>query len=190
MSRELSPEKVEQLVEKAQSGHQKSFEKIFEYFFDRIYRYTSFRVKAEDTDDIVGDIFLKVVQKLNTYTKTEKASFKSWIFRVAHNTIIDFYRKPKDVLLEGKEDEDVFFQIPDTNPTPDETTHHMLESQKLTTVLRQIPSQYREILELKYLEGFENNEIAHITGKTTGNVRILQLRALRSLREKWDECDE
>lgn len=184
----LRPPDIEKLVKKAQDGHQKSFEKIFEHFFDRIFRYVSFRVHLEDREDIVSDVFLKVVQKIDTYVADDRSGFNAWIFRIAHNTVVDFYRKNKEIVIEQKEEEGSLFEhLPDKMPTPDELTHQTLENEKLLRLLSTLSDQYREILELKYLEGFDNREIAQITGKTEGNIRIIQLRALRALREKWDE---
>lgn len=190
MKREFTPEEIEKLVEKAQNGDQKSFEKIFEHFFDRIFRYVSFRVKSEDSEDLVGDVFLKVVQHLDRYQKTEKAGFNAWIFRIAHNTVVDFYRKPKDIVIEAEDNENIFQQIPDQNLLPNELVHQTMENKKLLELLARIPDQYREVLELKYLEGFENHEIAKILDKTEGNIRIMQLRALRALRERWEAGSE
>lgn len=186
MKYDFTPQEIEKLVEKAQNGDQKSFEKIFEHFFDRIFRYVSFRVNQEDSEDIVGDVFLKVVQHLDRYQPNDRAGFNAWIFRIAHNTVIDFYRKPRDIVLESDDDENIFHQIPDQALLPNELVHQSIEHKKLLEMLAQIPDQYREVLELKYLEGFDNREIAQILEKTEGNIRIMQLRALRALKERFD----
>lgn len=186
MSIPLSPQDIEKLVQKAQDGHQRSFEKLFEHFFERIYRYVSFRVHEREVEDLVSDVFLKVVQHLERYSPGEKAGFNAWIFRIAHNTVIDFYRVQKNTSpLESEDGEEMFF-IPDPNETPDEKTNQILEAQKLREALKEINPSYREILELKYLEGFSNREIAEITGKTEGNIRIIQLRGLKTLKEVWE----
>jgi len=184
MSESYSPEKIEKLVVKAQKGHQESFAKLYDIFFDKIWRYVSFRVSAEEVEDIVGDVFLKLVQHLKKYKPQSSASFSAWFYRIAHNTIIDFYRKKKDLLGLDSEDEDFFAQIPDeVNLRPDQSTNQTFEHAKIHKALKKLSPINREILELKFLEGFSNTEIAQVTGKTEGNIRIIQLRALREMRK-------
>ena len=88
----------------------------------------------------------------------------------------------------GQQDEegnDFFLQIPDDNLRPDQQTNLNLDVKKLYEILKQLPDNQREILEFKYLEGFSNTEVAQITGKAEGNIRVIQLRALREIRKKW-----
>ncbi len=186
MRENMTPSQIEKCVLKAQKGDERSFALLFDSFYDKISRYVHFRVAQEDVEDIVSDVFLKVVEKLNTYKPNPKASFQSWIFRIAHNRVIDFYRQKKELL--GKQDDDgndFFLQIPDDNLRPDQQANLNLDVKKLYKVLKQLPDVQREILEFKYLEGFSNAEVSQITGKAEGNIRVIQLRALREIRKRW-----
>ncbi len=186
MRENLTPSQIEMCVEKAQKGEEKSFSMLFDAFYDKIFRYVHFRVPAEEVEDIVSDVFLKVVEKLQTYKPDPKSGFSAWIFRIAHNKIIDFYRQKKELLGQTDEDgNDFFLQIPDENLQPDQQTNLNLDIKKLHKILKQLPDAQREILEFKYLEGFTNEEIAKITGKAEGNIRVIQLRALREIRKQW-----
>ncbi len=175
---------IEKLVDRSQKGDEKSFEYLFDLFFEKILQYVSFRVEKDEAEDIVSDIFLKVVEKLNTYTPNPKSSFNAWIFRIAHNTVIDFYRTQKEIYgLSDQEQETYFLQIPDKNPTPDEALQSSFDRKRIHKALKNLPSAHREIIELKYLEEFSNREISEITGKSEGNIRVIQLRALREVRK-------
>ena len=186
--KELSKEEIEALVHQAQKGSVESFETLYDYFFEKIYRHVGFRVDPEYVEDVVSDIFLKVVQSLPKYAPKKSASFAAWVFRIAHNQIVDYYRKQKEILIQefgGEEDgqESFFDTFPDEDtPTPDVQVQQMLEAKKIREALQHVRPAHREILELKYLEDFTNKEIAQITGKSEGNVRIIQLRALKELR--------
>ncbi|MDH3324731.1 MAG: RNA polymerase sigma factor [Candidatus Peregrinibacteria bacterium] len=184
----VTNQEIEKLVQKAKKGDEKSFAKLFDVFYDKIFRYVRFRVDAPDTEDLVSEVFLKTVQNIQKYSKTHNAKFSSWIFRIAHNSVIDFYRKKRDFLGidNDPETEDFFIQIKDESPTPDEHTQQTIEIKKMHEVLKLIPANHREILVLKFLEGFSNTEISKITGKSEGNIRILQLRALREMRKHFD----
>lgn len=186
----MPPEVMESLVKRAQVGDEAAFCALYDELYDRVYRYTAFRVNAEDVEDLVSDVFVKALENLHRYEVRPGAKFSSWVFRIAHNRIIDFYRREKDILgLE--EHEELMWEIPDTN-TPDPQMHLLRreEAQTIRRVLKKLPDIQREVLELKFLEEFSNADIAHIIGKSEGNVRVIQLRALREMKKLWaDEMD-
>ena len=186
MRENLTPSQIEKSVIKAQKGDEKSFALLFDTCYEKISRYVQFRIPEEEVEDLVSEVFLKVVEKIDTYKPDPKAGFNAWIFRIAHNKVIDFYRKKKELLGQSDEDgTDFFLQIPDENLRPDQQTNLNLDVKKLYKILKQLPDVQREILEFKYLEGFSNTEIAKITGKAEGNIRVIQLRALREIRKRW-----
>ncbi len=191
MTDKIDTKVVEKLVGKAQKGDRSSFNELFEIYFDRIYRYIGFRVSEEDVEDLTGDVFLKFVENIHKYKFIRGASFSAWIFRIAHNRVIDFYRKKKDILGIGfDEDEDFWAVLPDEKELkPNEKVLVLDREKEIREVLAKLPVSYREILELKFLEDFSNREISEITGKNEGNIRIIQLRALREMR-KYVKRDE
>lgn len=185
---ELTKLEVEKLVIRAQRGDESSFSELFDYFYPKISRYISFRVNNEDAEDLTADVFLKVVDKLKKYEKIGKGTFSAWIFRIAHNLVIDFYRKKKELLqLTDPETGAIKFDIPDSALNPHESSIQQEEHDKIREILHSLSDNNREVLQLKFLEGFSNQEIAGIIGKTEGNVRVIQLRALRELRKYFPE---
>lgn len=183
-SEKISVATIETWVVKAQKGHEKSFSLIYDHFFSPIFRYVSFRVPQEHTEDLVGDIFFKVVNHLPKYKPQATASFKAWLYRIAHNQVIDFYRKRKELLGEDQIEENFFVQLPDEKtPQPNKALMKDEESKKIHEVLKKLSPTHRTILELKFLEDFSNTEVAKITGKSEGNIRLMQLRALREMRK-------
>ena len=183
---ELSHEAIEKLALKAQKGDEKSFEELFEHFFNKIDRYVRFRVTEEVVEDLVSDVFLRLVKNLKRYRPHPKAKFSSWLFRIAHNRVIDHYRRTKELVGLESEEDNYFLEIPeDENMQPDKVTDRALDHQKMFKLMKKLPALQREILELRYLENFTNAEIAHVVGKSEGNVRVIQLRALREIRKQW-----
>ena len=185
----LTPEEIENLVKKAKLGNEESFAQIFDYFFPKLARHVAFRVSDEDVEDLTSDVFLKVIQNLDKYNHKKNAGFSAWIFRIANNSIIDFYRKRKELLgMEMEDEEENFFaNIPDEGPLPDDQANQRMEIEKMYDVLKKLPALHQTVLELKFLEGFTNPEIADITGKSEGNIRVIQLRALREMKKYWDD---
>jgi RNA polymerase sigma-70 factor (ECF subfamily) len=187
---ELSLLEIEKLVISSQKGDDASFSILFDYFYPRISRYVYFRVNNEEAEDLISDIFLKIVSSLKKYHKNDKAKFSSWVFRIAHNTIIDFYRKKKEILrLTDPETDESMFDVLDTSLNPHDASVQNEEHQKIREILKKLPDIHREILELKFLEGFSNAEISQIIGKSEGNIRVIQLRALRELRKYFPEME-
>jgi RNA polymerase sigma-70 factor (ECF subfamily) len=191
-SDEYSNADIEKIVLKAQQGDQDSFSALFDIWFDRVYRYTAYRVDANECEDIVSEIFLKLVQYLPQYKSRSGVGFGAWLFRMAHNTIIDWYRKKKALLGSdiNDQEEDFFARVVDDQPLPDEQANSLFDYERVYVFLKKIKPDHREILELKFLEGFTNKEIASITGKTEGNIRIMQLRALKEMRQTMQKDDE
>ena len=195
MKHDLDVHKIEALVRDAQKGREEAFGHLFDLVSPHIERYISHRVPTEEVEDIHSDIWLKVVQKLHTYAPKGQAGFRAWIFRIAHNAVVDFYRRQKPFLSlenesgEGDESEYIL-QIEDEQIlTPDDHTNLRLDTDRMLRELKNLSALQREILELRYLEGFLTHEIAQITGKSEGNIRVTQLRALRELKRRLSADD-
>lgn len=183
----VTPKTLETWALSAAKGDERAFIDLYDYFFDRIWRYVSFRVETEEVEDLVSEVFYKCVRSLKQYKPQKKATFSSWLFRIAHNQVVDYYRKQKELMGTDLEEE-FFLRLKDEKqPSPDQKVLKNEEAMLIHKLLKKLKPNHREILELKYLEEFTNTEIASITGKTEGNVRIIQLRALREMRKLLDE---
>lgn len=173
------------LVAAAQKGDKIAFERVYEEVFPKIWNYTKKRVSDFECEDIVGDIFLKIVQNLNKY-KPQKVTFMAWAYRIAHNTIIDFYRRKKELVesdLSTNEDQySVFTNIADNALTPSEQLQKQFEREQILEAIEELQDEAKAFVELKFLEGFNNQEIAHIMNKSRGAIRIMQFRALKSMK--------
>lgn len=171
---------LKRLVVQAQKGDTASFGQIYELLLDDIYKYVYFKVRSEDAHDICEDVFLKVWESIQSYREQEKASFRSWVFKIAHNLIIDYYRKHKEIisleeggLLEAVSQEQNPAQIADTTLTLD----------YLQKALRQLKEEHQQVIVLRFLNDMSYEEMTEIVGKTEGALRIVVHRALQELRE-------
>jgi len=176
-------EEVESLVLLAQDGDTNAFSKIYDVFVDQIYKYVFYRVKNEDAEDLVENVFLKVWENIRQY-KSKQKSFSAWVFRIAHNLVIDYYRATRDKNVEILDE-----------AMPDHTREHnpirvvegKLDNQVLKTALFKLKKQYQEIIVYKFINEFSNTEIAELIGKSEGSLRILQFRALKALKKELNE---
>lgn len=174
---------IEKLVVLAKRGNQDAFSQLYDIFVDPIYRYVYYRVDSGEAEDIVETVFLKVWENIRQY-KPQKRSFSAWIFRIAHNLIVDHYRSAKDRVFE-----ELHPQIPDQSRqhNPIKSAQSILDNEVLKKALNNMKRQYREVIIYKFINELSNKEISEILGKSEGSLRILQFRALKALKKVLEE---
>lgn len=172
-------ELIEELVVLVQRGDKDAFSKIYDFFADSIYRYVFFRVNKEDADDLIEQVFLRVWENIGKYKKTKESKFSSWVFRIAHNLVIDYYRNNK---IKDVSELDLNIPTMDREHNPLAKTEDRLNILILRKALNKLKKHYREFLILKFINELSNKEIADLLDKSEGGVRILQLRALKALK--------
>lgn len=153
-------------------------QQIYEEYSAKIYRYFRYRVKnVWDVEDLTTAVFIKVYSKLDQYDG--RHPFGAWIFRIAHNTLIDYMRKKKECPV----DQETFSTIKATDKLPEEC----LVTQESTAVLWQkvhtLTKDQRNVISLRYLADLRMNEIAEILGKTEASVKILHFRGIKKLQQ-------
>ncbi|MEK7672591.1 MAG: sigma-70 family RNA polymerase sigma factor [Patescibacteria group bacterium] len=174
---------IEALVKSVQNGDQEAFAKIYDVFIDPIYRYVYYRVNSAEAEDLIETVFLKAWENIKQY-KHDKKSFAAWLFRIAHNLVVDHYRSSKDKVYE-----ELNAQLPDLNRqhNPIKSTQNILDNQMLKEAIGSIKREYREIIIHKFVNELSNKEIAEVLNKSEGSLRILQFRALKALRNVLEE---
>lgn len=176
-------DEIEDLVKDAQEGNQDAFACIYDIFVDPIYRYIYYRVHSSDAEDLMETVFLKVWENIRQY-KHKKRSFSAWVFRIAHNLVVDYYRSSKDRYMR-----ELTTQVPDQKRehNPIKTTQNAMDKDNLKVAMAKLKKQYQEIIIYKFINELSNKEIAQILNKTEGSLRILQFRALKALRRELEE---
>ena len=167
------------LISKAKEGDTKAFGKVYDHFFDSVYRYAAFRLPEAVVEDTVSDVFVKVWEKLHTYTPRKKVPFGAWLFRIVRHTVIDSYRKRRDweEVPEDTEDHD------DLNRAESRVKRkHLLKT--VRGAVDRLPSRYREVLQLSYMAELPHDEVARVMRTSEGSVRILRFRALKKLEKE------
>jgi len=168
---------LSRLVEWAIDGSIEAFGELYSMYLDKIYRYVFYQVKDRMTaEDLTEEIFVKVWEALGRY-KQKSSTFSAWLYRIAHNHVIDYFRTRRQ--HQALEEE-----IPATVIGPEQEVEEKLMQQELSEAISYLPPLQRQIIILKFIEGLDNREIAHITGKREGTIRVIQMRALRALRQK------
>lgn len=169
---------ISELVSRVQKGDMDAFSKLYDIFVDPIYRYVFYKVKSVEVEDIVETVFLRVWQNVKQY-KAKQGSFSSWIFRIAHNLVVDYYRKSKE-----KETLELDIRIADSQRqhNPIRIAEDSLDQHVLKVGLTKLKKVHQEILIYKFINDLSNKEISRILRKSEGSIRILQFRALKALK--------
>lgn len=172
----LQEQEIDDLVLSAKEGNKTAFGQLYDHFFDQIYRYVFFRVPEHDVEDIVETIFIKSWVKLDSYEKRD-VKFSSWLFRIAHNAVIDYRRAHRKVLPM-----DPTLVDESLAAAPKRQTESNLRARQVREAVNQLNEPYRQLVTLKFLIGLSNTEIAEIMRQREGNVRVMQFRALKQLK--------
>ncbi|MBU1152003.1 RNA polymerase sigma factor [Patescibacteria group bacterium] len=174
-------EEIEDLVLLVQKGDKEAFSDLYNLLIDPIFRYVYYKVNQAEVDDIVETVFLKVWENIKQY-KPQKKSFSAWVFRIAHNLVIDHYRSSKTF-------DELDYKIADykREHNPIKTTEDTLEQNLLRRAMGKLKDNYREFLIYKFVNDLSNREIAQMIGKSEGSLRILQFRALKALKQELEE---
>ena len=174
----LTEPEILTLVRKSQEGDTQAFSALYDNFFPQVYRYAAFRFDREMAEDLVADIFLKVWQKLHTYSERKGVPFAAWLFRIARYEVIDAYRSKRETV-----------EVPEELHDPDELNRADTGAKRADTLkmvrdaMDRLPRRYRDILQLSYMADLPHSEIARTLNMREGAVRVLKFRALEKLEE-------
>ena len=132
-------------------------------------------------EDLTEEIFLKAWKSIKSYTGKGQA-FSSWLYRIAHNHVVDYFRSMK-------RQNSLTMEAVDTTSNPVQEAEQRMAQQQVLELISHLPVNQKQIIVLKFVEGLDNREIEQITGKSQSAIRITQMRALSALREKVEaEC--
>lgn len=183
MHRNTSSEPVDEdvLVKRAVEGDAQAFGDLYERYLNQIYRYIFYRVSDPGlAEDFTETVFLRVWENLSSFQK-DRISFKGWLFRVAHNLLVDYYRTRKQ---QQSLDDD--FDLPDEGQSPEEFLITAEQETLVHLALRRIKKEYQDILTLRFINELSHAEAAKALDRSIGAVRVLQHRALQALDKELD----
>jgi RNA polymerase sigma-70 factor (ECF subfamily) len=170
-----------QLIARAQNGDVDAFGELYERHAPSIFRFIYSQTQHRlDAEDITSDVFFRAWRSLPRY-QDQGFSFSPYLFRIARNALIDSRRKRK---LTKDITEDEMMRIPDKMATePSAFLTSKIQHNELVKILGQLREDYRTILILRFFNDLSPEEISQVMGRSVGAVRVLQHRALSSLRK-------
>jgi len=166
-----------QLITKAQSGDEQAFGELYDIWAAKVYRFAFTKVKSVPVaEDITADVFLKAWQKLHQYKPRTGISFSSWLYAIARNAVIDYYRL-------NQRSELSFEDLPEMADL--EGTELYREVSEIEAALKNLPEEYEKVLRLRFVEQLPIARVAQIMKKKEDNIRALTSRALKKLKDQF-----
>ncbi len=178
------------LVKRFIDGEQSSFEILITRHKDKVYTYILLMVKNEHlAQDIFQETFIKVVKSLNSGRYQENGKFISWVIRIAHNLIIDHFRKDKQMKTCSNDDYemDIFNSSRFSDKTVEESLIHSQIMTDVRALVEHLPDEQKEVIVLRHFMGLSFKEIADQTNVSINTALGRMRYALINLRKLVEE---
>lgn len=162
------------LISGAVRGDREALEQLVRLYYGKIYNYIFYRVTDRGlAEDLTQDVFVKLTKNIHSYVPT--ASFSSYLYRIAHNTVVDHYRTAKPTE-----------EVPESLPAADTLSQAeaRLDAQML---LARLPEEQRECIILYYLQELSYREISQILGIPIPTAKSRVQRGLAACKKMMEE---
>ena len=180
------------LVALYSKGNNQAFDVLLERYKDKVYSYIYFSVRNDElAEDLFQETFVKAIVTIQQGRYTENGKFISWITRIAHNLVIDFFRQERNenVVSNDETEVDLFNNI---KLSDDTIETQLVNNQVLSDVRRLVdflPDNQREVVYMRFYQDLSFKEISEITGVSI-NTALGRVRyALMNLRRMAEEKD-
>jgi RNA polymerase sigma-70 factor (ECF subfamily) len=161
----------------AREYNESTLSSLYEEYYDKIARYAYVRIgDRAEAEDIAGDVFLRALDSLKSY-KERGVPMKAWLFRIAHNLVIDYFRKMQKRKTVSIDDVEIEGGI-----NPAVVAERNIDFKRVTKAMEQLTQEQREVLGLRFFGGLSSREAGHVLNKSDGAVREMQRAAIERLR--------
>lgn len=166
-----------EIVRRAQALDEDALRSLYETYYPRIYGYAFLQMgDVQAAEDLASDVMLKMIESIRSY-KFKGLPFGAWVFRIARNRLIDLHRRRK-----RRGEVDLSETLAGTLASPQSMAERALERGQLQIAMKHLTEEQRQVIVLKFIQGFDNRSIGRIMGRSEGAIKSLQHRALHALR--------
>jgi RNA polymerase sigma-70 factor (ECF subfamily) len=167
------------LLERASRAEPAALGEVYDQYAGKIYAYIYRRVgQAEVAEDLTGQVFMRMLEAIRR-GQGWRSSFSGWLYRIAHNLVIDYYRRRGRVTLV---DIDEAAPIRATHGDPVRSSESLLNREQLRAALFQLTEEQAQVITLRFMDERSIAEVADLMDKTEGAIKALQYRAVLALR--------
>lgn len=168
------------LAEELKNGNEEAASQIFDYFSPKIYHFFIARVlQKEIAEDLTQEVFLKLVKKIHMFDKS-KGDFSVWLWQIAKNLLIDYYRSnKKNILLPDME---VISKITVTKEIIINNPEKQIIDE-ITKEIKKFDELEKDLFAMRYLSELSYREISQISGKSEASLRVAVHRLNKKIRK-------
>jgi RNA polymerase sigma-70 factor (ECF subfamily) len=171
----------EGLVQRAKQHDQEAFARLYDEYFDKIYRYVALKIGDKtEAEDMTQQVFLKALQSISSF-KWKGVPFSAWLYRIAHNQVVDYLRKKKRrpaTLM------DESLVSSDSENNPQLMAERNIDTERLLAATQRLTDAQREVISLRFTSELSTAQVAEIMGKSQGAIKALQHSAIVALRKE------
>lgn len=165
------------LLERVRQCDMAALSQVYDDYYDRIYRYVyGYLGRASASEDLTANVFFRLLRSVRE-GKSPRSNLSAWLYRVAHNLVVDSFRRGPPETLELAE------WVESDEPDPAHTAHQHMQLHRVRVALRQLTESQQQVIVLKFFQGMDSREVARILSKSEGAVDALQHRGVRALRK-------
>ncbi len=166
-----------QLVQRAQALDEVALASLYSTYYPRIYNYAFLQLgDIQAAEDLASEVMLKLLESIKRY-RFRGTPFSAWVFRIARNRLIDLHRRRK-----RRGEVNLAEPLASMQIGPQTLAERALDRGQLQLALKYLTDEQRQVIVLKFIEGFDNASVARILRRSEGAIKSLQHRALNSLR--------
>ncbi len=178
-SRADTPDEV---LAQGAAGDNHAFTELYRRYLGPVHRYMQYQAPREEAEDLTAQVFMQAYRAAAQF-RGEGASYRAWLFRIAHNTLVTYRRVSRRIPVPMPKIPD----IPDDGADPASGAADRELRVIVRSLVDELPPADRELLELRYVEGLAPQEIAQVTGASDGSIRVRIHRLLKRLRPRLIE---
>lgn len=179
----------EMLVDMYIKGNDNAFDVLMKRYESKVYSYIYYSVKNQEmAEDLFQEVFMKIIVRLRSGKYQENGKFYAWVMRVAHNLIIDTFRKETDEkIISNDETEQDLFNDPSL-AINDNREQEMIQEQMVSDIkelIAKLPENQRQVLLMRYYEDMSFKEIAQQTNCSINTALGRMRYALINLKKMY-----
>lgn len=174
-------EQQELLVVKAQAGDQSAAAELYRMNHPFIFNYIRKRVRnTEEAEDLTSKVFVRSIEKLSQYSYRPGHGYLNWLVRIAHNLVVDEWRRGKRMTT-WSEIPETYFGLEDS---AEDLTMIKVDEEAFREYMDYCTPQQAEVIKLKYIHDMSNEQIADHLGTSVGAVKSMQHRAFDNIKKE------
>lgn len=171
------------LIREILSGDEEAVNELHNRYVDRLFHYIYIQTNSyHDSEELLQDVFFKAARQLERFEG--RSSFKTWLFKIARNMVIDYYRKKTAKRNSITMETDTLTALAGENESAETTVIRHLHINEVLKKMDKLPTHYQTVLHLRFVEDFSIKETADIMGKSSLAVKSMQRRARLALAEE------